>query len=148
MKTKFNPWPLGIVIVFVVFIGGMATAVTIACSHRDHLVDENYYETELKFQSQIDGAARAKQAGATVSQLAGGNVLVQLPAAQLAQKISGAIKLYRPSAPELDRVVALQPDAQGAQTVDISKLAAGAWVLRVNWNAGGEKYFIEQKIKI
>jgi len=148
MKKSFNPWPLGIVLVFVLFIGGMATAVVIACTHRDRLVDENYYESELQFQSQIDGAARAEKAGAMLSQLAGGNVQVKLPIEQLTQKFSGAIELYRPSAPELDHIMTLQPDAQGAQTVDVSKLARGSWMLRVKWNADDKNYFLEQKIKI
>jgi hypothetical protein len=148
MKNKFNPWPIGIVLVFVLFIGGMATAVVIACTHRDNLVDENYYESELKFQSQIDAAARAQREGASITQPDNGNILVRLPAAQLAQTISGVIELYRPSAPELDHVLALQPDARGVQTVSASKLNSGSWVMRVKWTASGENYFLEQKIKI
>lgn len=149
MKAKFNPWPFGIVTAFVIFIAGMATAVVIACTHGDSLVTRDYYEQELKFQGQIDSATRARNAGASVTQdAAGGKLVIQLPAAQLAQKLSGNIEMYRPSAQELDHVVALQPDGDGIQTVDVSKLAAGAWVVRLKWNAGGQDYFLEQKIKI
>jgi nitrogen fixation protein FixH len=149
MKTKFNPWPFGIVLVFVVFIGGMATAVTIACTHREHLVSENYYEQELNFQGRLESAARAEKSGAKIAgEVSGGKILIQLPAAQLAQNFSGKIELYRPSAPELDQQLTLQPADDGTQTVDVSKLATGAWAVRVSWNAGGENYFLEQKIKI
>lgn len=149
MKTKFNPWPLGIVLVFVLFICGMAAAIVIATTHRDSLVEENYYESELKFQSQIDGAARARRAGATVAHdAATAQVIVQLPASQIAPDLTGLIEFYRPSAPELDHSVALQTTASGTQSLDVSRLAAGAWVVRVRWNAGGENYFLEQKIKI
>ena len=60
MKTTRNLWPLGIVITFVLFFCGMASVVVIAATHREDLVSDNYYEQELKFQNQIDGAARAK----------------------------------------------------------------------------------------
>ena len=149
MKTKFNPWPLGIVLVFVLLIGGLATAVTIACTHRDYLVSENYYEQELNFQSRMEAAVRAEKSGAKISgEVSGGKIFIHLPAVQLAQKLSGQIELYRPSAPELDQQRALQPAADGTQSVDVSKLAAGAWAVRVSWNAAGENYFLEQKIKI
>lgn len=148
MKAKFNPWPLGIVTAFVIFIAGMATAVVIACTHKDSLVTRDYYEQELKFQGRIDSTMRARNAGASVNQADGGKVIIQLPVAQLAQNLAGKIELYRPSAQELDHAIALQPDGNGIQTLDISKLATGAWIVRVKWNAGGEEYFLEQKIKI
>lgn len=148
MKTKFNPWPFGIVFAFVVFISGMAAFVVVASRQQDSLVEKNYYESELKFQDQINNAARAKAAGAAISRSSEGNVVIQLPVAQLAQKISGAIELYRPSAAKLDQSIVLTPDATGAQIVDVTKLVPGAWGVRVKWNAGGENYFLEQKIKI
>ncbi len=148
MKTKFNPWPLGIVFAFVIFIGIMTTAVFIACAHTDHLVSNNYYEQELKFQDQIESAARAEKSGATLAHdAAAGKIFIRLPTAQLAQKLSGTVELYRPSAPGLDRTLALTPQADGTQTLDVSQLAAGAWAVRVSWNAGGKNYFLEQKIK-
>lgn len=149
MQTKFNPWPAGIVGVFILFFIGMAAAVTIACTHREHLVSENYYEQELKFQGKIESAARAEKSGARIShEVSGGKVLIQLPIAQLTQNFSGKIELYRPSAPDLDQQVALQPASDGTQSLDVSRLVAGPWVVRVNWTAAGENYFLEQKIKI
>ena len=149
MKPKANLWPLGIVLTFVIFIAGLATAVAIAATHRDHLVSENYYEQELRYQSQIDGAALAEKSGAKiVFDAVAGRVVVTLPVAQLAQDISGKIELYRPSAPELDRELQLAPDSQGTQMLDVSKFAAGSWLVRARWTAGGQSYFLEQKIKI
>jgi nitrogen fixation protein FixH len=149
MKTTFNPWPLGVVLVFIIFISGMATAVTIAVTHRDGLVEQNYYDSELKYQDAINNTARAEKSGAGITQdLDAGKITIQIPAAQLAQKFSGKIELYRPSASGLDSIVALAPDAGGKQVVDVSKLARGAWQIHVHWNAGGEEYLLEQKISI
>ena len=77
-----------------------------------------------------------------------GPLMLALPAAQLAQKFSGTIELYRPSEPKLDREFQLEPKADGTQTLDVSKLASGLWLVRAKWNAAGEDYFLEQKIKI
>ena len=66
----------------------------------------------------------------------------------MTQKFSGKVEFYRPSASGLDREVALAPRADGTQVLDISKLAAGFWQLRVKWSAGGQDYFLEQKITI
>jgi hypothetical protein len=149
MKTNRNLWPLGICVVFALFFIGMATVVVIAATHRDHLVSDNYYEQELKFQSQIDSAARTRQSGAAIHyDAAAGCVVIALPPAQLARKISGIIELYRPSEAKLDREFLLSPDAAGIQTLNVSKLAVGLWLARVQWNASGEDYFLEQKITI
>jgi hypothetical protein len=149
MKTSRNLWPYGIIATFVLFFMGMATVVIIASTHREHLVNNNYYEQELKFQGQIDAAARAAKSGALIAHdAATGQLNIKLDAAQLAQKFSGSVELYRPSAPELDRELALAPKADGTQAINVTKLPSGPWLVRVKWNAGGEDYFLEQKIKI
>ena len=149
MKTTRNFWPLGIFTAFGLFFVGMASVVVIAATHRDHLVNDNYYEQELKFQSQIDSSARTQKSGATIAYDAGSSsVVIALPVAQLAQKFSGVINLYRPAEPKLDREFQLEPKADGTQTLDVSKLTPGLWLVRAKWNAAGETYFLEQKIKI
>jgi len=149
MKKTFNPWPYGIMVFFALLFCGMATVVAITVTHRETMVSENYYEDELKFQDQIDSAARAQKAGASIRLDANiGKLLVAVPAGQLAQNFSGAIEFYRPSASELDCELPFGPQADGLQTVDVSKFAAGPWRIRVKWNAGGQEYFLEQKITL
>jgi nitrogen fixation protein FixH len=149
MKMNFNPWPGGIIVFFILLLCGIATAVVIATTHRESMVSENYYEQELKFQDQIDSAARAQKCGAAVRlDRREDTLVVALPAAQLAQKLSGAIEFYRPSSPDLDCRFPLAPNADGSQAVDVSKLKAGPWRVRVKWAAGGENYFLEQRITL
>jgi len=149
MKPTRNLWPYGLILTFVLFFCGMAAVVFIAATHRETMVSENYYEQELKFQELIDGSARAKKSGAEIFRdPASGNVVIAVPAVQLAQKFSGTIELYRPSEPKLDQVLPLTPRADGRQTLDGSRLAAGPWLVRAKWNAGGENYFLEQKVTL
>ena len=149
MKSEKNFWPLGIILTFVVFFIGMASVVIIAATHRDHLVSDNYYEQELKFQTQIDDAARAKAVGATLQYDATtARVIIWVPVAQLAQKFSGKIIFYRADAPKRDREYLLEPKSDGAQTLEIAPFAAGPWRVRVAWSADDKNYFIEEKITV
>lgn len=147
MKTQRNFWPLGIILTFAVFISGMAWVVTIAATHPDYLVSNNYYEQELKFQQQINAAARAQKSGAGIfHDAAAGNVVIKLNAGELKRNFSGTVEFYRPSAPDLDHQIKLEPGVDGTQTLNVSRLARGPWRLLVKWNAGGHSYFLEQRI--
>ncbi len=147
MKPSRNLWPYGLLTAFALFFLGMATVVTIAVTHKEDLVSSNYYENEINFQGQLDSAARAQKAGADIHYNAGDrSVVIALPATQAGQKISGTIQIYRANAPDKDRTLALNPDARGVQTLDVAKFATGPWLLRVNWQAAGQGYYLEQKI--
>lgn len=149
MNLTRNLWPWGIVAAFGLFFCGIATVVIIASTHRDALVSDDYYEQELRFQGQIDSSVRAKKAGARLDfDPAAGRVTVTLPATQPAGKISGSITCYRPSEPKLDREFPLELRPDGIQTLDVSGLAAGNWLVRVAWRVNGEGFFLADKIVI
>lgn len=134
---------------FGLFFIGMASVVVIASTHREHLVNANYYEQELKFQNQIDAVARTKSTCATLSyDSKKSQVTVALDAAHLDKTLIGAVEFYRPSMPELDRQFPLEVQADGTQMLDVSRLASGLWRVRVRWNVGGQDYFLEQKITV
>jgi nitrogen fixation protein FixH len=149
MKANRNLWPLGILVTFGLFFAGMAGVVVIAATHREHMVNDNYYEQELRYQDQINSVDRTQKSGAAMAYDAGaGFVTIKLPAACVPQQLSGTIQLYRPSEPKLDRIFPLTPDASGTQALDVSKLDAGLWLVRAKWAAGGQDYFLEQKITV
>jgi nitrogen fixation protein FixH len=111
-------------------------------------VADNYYEQELKFQGRIDSVDRAQKSGAAIVHDAAGQLFIKIPSAQLSQKFSGTVKLYRPSAPALDQEFPLAPGADGRQTINSSGLAAGPWTVCVAWASGGENFYLEQKITV
>jgi len=147
MNPTRNLWPYGIIAAFVLFFFGTVGLIIIATTHRDNLVSGDYYEREIQYQNHIDGAARARQAGASLNfHAAARRIAVSVPVAQTGQNFSGQIELYRPSAPGLDCQFKLRPDATGGQTV--ADLPAGPWEVRVAWNAGGRDYYLDRKIII
>ena len=149
MKPTRNLWPFGLILVFVLFFAGMASVIAIAASHREYLVSDSYYDQELNYQTKIDGAARAKSAGAAIHfDAAEQKLVIALPPAQQVQRTGSKVEFYRPSSPKLDREVALQTTADGTQTLSVADLASGPWALRVTWQADGQGYYLEQKFVV
>ena len=69
-----------------------------------------------------------------------------MPVAQLAQQFSGKVTFFRANDPQLDREIPLAPKADGTQSIDVSRLAAGPWRVRAAWLADGKDFFIEEKV--
>ena len=149
MKPSRNLWPLGIILTFVVFISGTVGLVVMACMHSSELVNANYYDQEIKYQSRIDSETRAQQLGAKIAyDAAAKHIVISLPATHGASQATGQIQLYRPAAAGLDKEFKLEPAANGIQTLDTSGLQPGLWKIRVSWNSEGRDYFLDRKIII
>ena len=149
MKPQRNLWPLGIILTFVVFISGTIGLVVMACMHSTELVNANYYDQEIKYQSRIDSQTRAQELGASAAYDAvARHIVISLPRLPAEKNVTGQIQLYRPSAAGLDKEFKLEPAANGTQTLDAAGLQPGLWKIRVSWNAEGRDYFIDQKIII
>ncbi|MBI5386837.1 MAG: FixH family protein [Verrucomicrobia bacterium] len=144
---RFNPWPLGIVLAFVVFGLGTAALIVLASSQRAELVSRDYYEQEIRFQKQMERQDRATQLGTNAAitfDPARGRITITVPPEHARPETQGAIHLYRPSAAGLDRHFALKPDSQGVQILDTAGLLPGLWKVRVAWNVGQREYWLEQ----
>jgi nitrogen fixation protein FixH len=150
MKEK-NFWPLGITLAFVVFAGGIATMIVIACSHQSDLVTANYYEQEIKYQTRLDQLNRAASFTEQVT-VAFDNVArqirISLPASHADPQMSGRVQLYRPSAAGLDRELKLELDATGSQTLDAAALEPGLWKIRIHWTSRQQDYFVDKSVVV
>jgi nitrogen fixation protein FixH len=148
MKSK-NLWPLGIMLTFVFFITGTTGLVVLACRQKSDLVSANYYEEEVRFQSQIDRSERTRklsQEAAVTYNAAQSCITILLPVKEGQQVTAGRIQLYRPSESKLDRQVDLNLDPNGAQIINATQLKNGLWKVKVSWTADGEDYFVDRKV--
>jgi hypothetical protein len=149
MKKPFNPWPLGIVLAYVIFIAGTASLVVLARSQRSDLVRADYYDQEVRHQEQMDRVERTRQIApdTRVSYDAlRRTVEVSLPAEQARMNARGRIQLYRPSAANLDRAFPLELDASGRQTLEASNLSPGLWRVQISWTTDQEDYYFDQRL--
>jgi nitrogen fixation protein FixH len=145
-----NPWPIAIVACFSVFALFIAGFIAWASRQREDLVAVNYYETEVRYQQQLDRlnvtAPWATQVAVRYD-AAQPSIVISLPTAQ-AQAATGRIHLYRPSDARLDREVPLALNAEGEQRLEARELRAGLWRVRLQWSAGGKEYFAERMVLV
>ncbi len=145
-----NPWPVGLVLFFIVFASYIVGFVIFASRQKMDLVREDYYDQEIRFQQQIDRVKRTAPVLADADiqyDRAVAVVTVRLPSVKQ-NEISGTVSFYRPSDASLDANVKLGLDAGGNQSVDVSALPSGLWKVRVQWKAGGQEYYFERPIVI
>ncbi|MCC3159158.1 FixH family protein [Hymenobacter sp. 15J16-1T3B] len=144
-------WPYAIIAAFVLFAGFIGYMVRQAMRSSVDLVSKDYYEQELRHQQRMNAVARtaALAQGVQVTyQLAERRLTVQLPAALAGQDPSGQVQFFRPADQTLDFTVPLQPDAAGRQQLSTARLKPGYWRVRLDFEAGGQPYFVEQSIVV
>jgi len=149
-SRNLNPWPIGLVLFFIIFTGYIVGFVIFASSQNMDLVRADYYDQEIRFQKQIDRVHRSAPvlADATIDyDLSGDIVTLSLPSIQQ-DVISGTVSFYRPSDAGLDTNVKLGLDTAGRQSVNVRSLRAGLWKVRVQWQSSGQEYFFEKPIVI
>ena len=138
---KRNPWPYAIALYFVLFISAMTVWIVFAVRNDHQLVRKDYYEQELKFQSELDSFQRA--AGADIQ-------ITYQPETRLLTftfppEATGTIHFYRPSNVRSDRHVPLSL-RNGVQTVDVKGFDPGLWKVRLHWSANGADFRHDRKI--
>jgi len=75
-------------------------------------------------------------------------IAVSLPQITAGSNPVGTIQLYRPSAANLDRELALKVDSQGCQTIEGGSLLPGLWKVRVSWTANSRDFFVDEKLVV
>jgi nitrogen fixation protein FixH len=147
----FNPWPVGIIAFFALFISVMGGLIVFISSRPMDLVAPDYYEQEIRYQSQMDRRDRTREVAAQIRvthDAAGQRLIIALPAAHARRPCEGRIHLYRPSAAGLDRHEKLALDALGQQSLDARDLQPGLWKVRIHWTVEGEEFYTDQSIVV
>jgi hypothetical protein len=143
-----SPWPIAITAFFIIAIIFIATFIAFAVRQREDLVSVDYYEREVRYQTQLDAMNRSQTLAATTVvsfEPAQQAIVITLPAAN-SQGAKGSIHLYRPSDARLDRQFPLALNADGIQRLDANTLSDGLWKVRVQWKMDGQEFFIEQPV--
>jgi len=142
-------WGNKILIGFATFVVGICTMVYIAMKQTNEMVDDNYYEKELQYQSKIDAsknlAALAEKI--TVSDSAG-FIRIKFPEIAVNSNPVGHIECLRSSEQKKDVNVKLAIDAAGIQLLPKSTFINGVYQLRIDWVNSGIKYFHQQVLTI
>ncbi|RAK67002.1 FixH family protein [Hymenobacter edaphi] len=150
-QPRRSLWPYAIIAAFVLFAGFIGYMVRQAMRSSVDLVSKDYYEQELRHQQRINAVARTAALAEQVTvryQPAARTLVLQLPAALARQGATGQVHFFRPADQTLDFTVPLQPDAAGRQQLSTARLRPGYWRVRLDFEAGGQPYFVEQSIVV
>ena len=145
---KFS-WGNRILMVILLFIGGMGYLVY-RCLHTDYeLVSNEYYNDELKYQHVIDASKNSQALADTMSiKSVGGGILLKMPSEMKAAPVKGTVYFYCARSSAQDRKFALELDSSASQLIDKSKLETGTYTVKVNWEMQGKSYYAEQLITL
>lgn len=147
-KIKFN-WGVGIAIFYVAFVLATLGTVFLSTLQRTDLVDEDYYENELKYQDKIDSKLRTKQLNQALEFIQGASTIaIKFPEIFKNRSVKGTFHFYKPSNASYDRKIKIVLNADAFQTIDTRNFAKGFWRVKIDWIADDSTYYFEKTIDI
>lgn len=145
---NFN-WGWRIVILYGGFVAMMLFLVWKTTTVKDDLVTPDYYAQELKFQEQVDKLKRTQELKEQPSwNVDGKKVAIQFPSEVIAKNVKAEILFYNASSSKRDFTVSCIPDSTGLCRVNSDKFQYGVYEMKINWSAGGVRYYNEGTINI
>jgi len=142
-------WGIGILAGFGLFLLVVLVMVGISITQTVDLVNDQYYDTGLKYQERIGTLQRtAALEGKVKVSVNAGDLTVQIPRPGAELPMTGTITLYRPSSKAKDFTTTLAPDSTGCQCIPTTPLERGLWRIQVSWKAGNTNYYSEQPVMI
>lgn len=141
-------WGTKLTLVFISFVGLMATLVYKSFNTHFDLVTKDYYGEELRYQEVIDGKANAEamEEQIAVAQ-ATSDVVISFPASLNQEEIKGEVWLYFPNNAKFDQRIPLQLQ-NGIQKIPVALLSSGNYEARVQWIYKGKPYYKIQQLVI
>ncbi len=110
------------------------------------LVVEDYYQQELKFQSDIDKEENSKSLNTNISWTKNQDgVQITFPKDLDIKKIEGQVFLYRPSNKQLDFEIPISLSNHNLLIPD-KRLLDGRWNIKVDWTYNSNSYLYKTDI--
>ena len=134
-------WGHGILITIIIFVASILGMVVLSSRQSIDMMDEGYYEKELKHQELIDESANfARDNGKVEINDLGKYLEVKIPENLTNDITSGTILMMRPSDKSLDVNIPMQMKS-GKQLIDKNLLIKGLYNIRMSWINNGTTYY-------
>ncbi len=139
-------WGKGIVLTITAFVIIMISMVTICVKQDDiHLVTQNYYEEEIKYQDQIEKIINATLLDEEVMTY---DTQAKIVGLNLPLGAKGTLHLFRPSDARLDQKIDFDITNIDENSVNVQSLKSGYWKVKLTWENQGKAYYQEKQINI
>src|SRR5689334_15872637 len=108
-------WGKSIILAFILFGAFIATLVTVCMREDVSLVTKDYYKEELAFQQQIDRMAHTAMLSKKPSVAVEPGDLLKVTYSDFNKVQEGALQLFRPSDPSMDKEFVLSRSEDASQ---------------------------------
>jgi len=144
--NQSNHWPLGITLIYVLFVLLLIAFLVFSGFQQVDLVTEDYYDQEIIYQKQINRIDRAQSLSEPVNWVYDkekGALTVQFPPEFDPIKVRGNILFFRPSDAKQDKLVTLKLSSAGTQLINTKNLMPGYWKIKAFWQVEKIEYYKE-----
>jgi hypothetical protein len=143
-------WGKKIALVYLSFVAFMGFMVWKCLQQKDiNLVSEDYYQKEIAYQNNIDQMNNTNQLSKELKfdyKSDSQEVTLDFPKESMGS--TGEINFYRPADAHKDFAVKLDITNAESQSIPVSNLDRGLWVVKVSWKKDGKGYYKEEKMKL
>ncbi len=142
-------WGHGVIIILIFFFIGLGIMVFVSMRQNIEMVDDHYYDKELKYQKIIDAKNNLALLNDSVFVAEDRDgITIKMPQGAREDISGGTLEFQRPSDKTLDRVVAIEADSSGSQLLPRAAFKNGVYRLRASWKSRGTEYFYEKDVFI
>ena len=142
-------WGKGITLVIILFIITMLGMVFYASKQTNEMVENNYYDKELKYQSLIDASKNLNVISTDSLIVQVENQLkVVIPNVLVNGFKDGNIEFLSSDAEKKDTNIAFSPDSTGNYIIPRNDIKSGYYNARIKWVSNEKNYYREQKVII
>jgi nitrogen fixation protein FixH len=142
-------WGNRLLLVFVLFAGGMSYMVYRCVQTPVVLVDKEYYKDELAYQNVINSANKANALSKPVRLIKEADrIIVEFPPEMKNLPLDGKILFYCASDEAKDRSITLKINSGGKLEIDHNTLVPGYYTVKITWHTGNNDYYSEQPFSV
>lgn len=140
-------WGYKILIVIIAFMVAILSMVFVAFRQTNDMLDENYYEKEMNYQSLIDAAQNLNIVNDSI--LINQNesyIIVHVPRTLISNFEQGNLTFLRIDDKRKDFTFDFKPNEEGILQIEKFKFIPGAYKARMKWRNLGKDYYREQNL--
>ncbi|HMO31386.1 MAG TPA: FixH family protein [Lacibacter sp.] len=140
-------WGYKILFAYLAFVAGIMFLVFKASNESFDLVEKNYYEEELKYQTRIDESNRTARLSEPVQvQVTGGQLQIRFPGDFNSQPVQGEVHLYYPANAKKDLRQPFTGQANELLSVALPPGNTGLHKLKLSWKVNDTTYYHEETV--
>lgn len=140
-------WGTRIAILYLSFVALIIGLAFVCFGEKVDLVSPDYYAKEIAFEGQLEATNNTNALAVSIEHtIKDKSVELTFPKELISADFKGSAKFFRPSDSSLDRIIELNPSAEGKQLLSDKGLIKGVYKLQLSFFSNGKNYYKEDVI--